>query len=196
MQWPPSKFCSLSCTWAGDFLEPDEVAFAVLLRGYGNANPPNWPRIDSTLTTMQLKYGLPPAASELCLSSPTGRVVFFERLLPRASGLGGTDIGFVVSLFYMFLVMRCRQWPRRVWRRAHSRWKQLGADGLLSSSLSPSLTASYNALLEICCRTNDVERGEDIIDRMHSDEVVPDEFTEAAVANRRVLRSYFRKVFS
>ncbi|KAF5833392.1 hypothetical protein DUNSADRAFT_10298, partial [Dunaliella salina] len=101
-----------------DFLEPDEVAFAVLLRGYGNATPPNWQKIDATLTTMQLKYGLVPA------------------------------------------------------------------------------TTSYNALLEVCCRTNDVERGEDIIDRMHTDEVEPDEFTEAAVASRRTLRAYLRKVFS
>lgn len=32
-------------------------------------------------------------------------------------------------------------------------------------------TASYNALLEVCSRTNDVERGEDVIDRMQADEV-------------------------
>jgi len=50
----------------GDFLAPDEVVFAVLLRGYGNASPPDWAKIDATLTTMQLKYGLVPATSELC----------------------------------------------------------------------------------------------------------------------------------
>lgn len=57
-------------------------------------------------------------------------------------------------------------------------------------------SASYNALLEVCCRTNDVERGEDIIDRMLTDEVEPDEFTEAAVASKRTLRTYLRKAFS
>eukprot|EP00983_Pelagomonas_calceolata_P083991 1156272-Pelagomonas_calceolata.AAC.4 len=59
-----------TCERLGDFLEPDEVAFAVLLRGYGNANPPNWQKIDATLTTMQLKYGLVPATSEC---SPVAR---------------------------------------------------------------------------------------------------------------------------
>lgn len=49
---------------SGDFLQPDEVAFAVLLRGYGGTSPPNWQKIDATLTTMQLKYGLSPGTSE------------------------------------------------------------------------------------------------------------------------------------
>ncbi|GIL55601.1 hypothetical protein Vafri_11147 [Volvox africanus] len=101
----------------GEFLTPDEVSFAVLLRGYGLLNPPDWPRIDATLTTMRAKYGIEPTA------------------------------------------------------------------------------VSFNVLLEICCRTSDIERGQDIIDRMAADGVEPDEFTEEVVARRRVLRSYLRKTF-
>ncbi|KAG2430766.1 hypothetical protein HYH02_013605 [Chlamydomonas schloesseri] len=99
----------------GEFLQPDEVTFAVLLRGYGATNPPDWPRIDATLTTMRMKYGIEPTA------------------------------------------------------------------------------LSFNALLEVCCRTSDIDRGQDIIDRMAADGVEPDEFTEEVVARRRVLRSYLRK---
>eukprot|EP00197_Chlamydomonas_leiostraca_P010531 CAMPEP_0202866914 /NCGR_PEP_ID=MMETSP1391-20130828/8427_1 /ASSEMBLY_ACC=CAM_ASM_000867 /TAXON_ID=1034604 /ORGANISM="Chlamydomonas leiostraca, Strain SAG 11-49" /LENGTH=195 /DNA_ID=CAMNT_0049546903 /DNA_START=128 /DNA_END=716 /DNA_ORIENTATION=- len=100
----------------GDFLTPDEVTFSVLLRGYGGLNPPDWVRIDSTLTTMRTKFNITPTAT------------------------------------------------------------------------------SYNALLEVCARTNDLERGEDVVDRMANDGVEPNEFTEAAVAARRSLRSYVRKV--
>ncbi|PNW88876.1 hypothetical protein CHLRE_01g048750v5 [Chlamydomonas reinhardtii] len=99
----------------GEFLQPDEVTFSVLLRGYGATTPPDWPRIDSTLTTMRVKYGIEPTA------------------------------------------------------------------------------LSFNALLEVCCRTSDIDRGQDIIDRMAADGVEPDEFTEEVVARRRVLRSYLRK---
>ncbi|GLC43558.1 hypothetical protein PLESTF_001283800 [Pleodorina starrii] len=99
----------------GELLTPDEVSFAVLLRGYGALNPPDWPRIDATLTTMRMKYGIEPTA------------------------------------------------------------------------------VSFNALLEVCCRTSDIDRGQDIIDRMAADGVEPDEFTEEVVARRRVLRSYLRK---
>lgn len=52
---------------------------------------------------------------------------------------------------------------------------------------------SFNALLEICCRTNDLERGQDVIDRMISNGVVPDEFTEQIVSKKRALRSYLKK---
>lgn len=55
---------------------------------------------------------------------------------------------------------------------------------------------SYNALLEICVRTNDLDRGQDIIDRMVSDDVEPDEFSLETVAKKRALRSYLRKTFN
>mmetsp|Transcript_3619 Transcript_3619/g.7841 ORF Transcript_3619/g.7841 Transcript_3619/m.7841 type:complete len:236 (+) Transcript_3619:28-735(+) len=99
----------------GDFLEPDEVSFAVLLRGYGARNPPDWPRIDATLTTMRTKYGIEPTAT------------------------------------------------------------------------------SFNVLLEVCARCNDLDRGQDVIDRMAADDVEPDEFTAEVVAKKRVLRSYLKK---
>ncbi len=54
----------------GDFLQPDEVAFAVLLRGYGGRTPPDWPRIDATLTTMKSKFDITPTASESRLFLP------------------------------------------------------------------------------------------------------------------------------
>lgn len=61
--------------------------------------------------------------------------------------------------------------------------------------LDPPFTTavSFNALLEVCCRTSDIDRGCDIIDRMVADGVEPDELTEEVVAKRRVLRSYLRK---
>lgn len=49
---------------AGDFLQPDEITFAVLLRGYGNQNPPDWQQIDTVLTQMKMTYGLEPSASK------------------------------------------------------------------------------------------------------------------------------------
>eukprot|EP00877_Chromochloris_zofingiensis_P015026 jgi/Chrzof1/9778/Cz04g15130.t1 len=99
----------------GDFLSPDEVTFAVLLRGYGAADPPAWTKMDAVLTNMRMKYGIVPTAT------------------------------------------------------------------------------SYNALLEVCIRSNDLDRGMDVIDRMDVDGVEPDEFTEAIVSKKRALRSYFKK---
>ncbi|MEW5302614.1 MAG: hypothetical protein WDW38_008014 [Sanguina aurantia] len=98
-----------------EFLTPDEVSFVVLLRGYGGKTPPEWSKVDSTLTIMETQFGVVPTA------------------------------------------------------------------------------ISFNALLEICCRTNDLERGQDVIDRMISNGVVPDEFTEQIVAKKRALRSYLKK---
>eukprot|EP00878_Enallax_costatus_P023516 GHUV01025016.1.p1 GENE.GHUV01025016.1~~GHUV01025016.1.p1 ORF type:complete len:103 (+),score=18.66 GHUV01025016.1:111-419(+) len=55
--------------------------------------------------------------------------------------------------------------------------------------------ASYNALLDICYRTNDSDRALDVLDRMADDEVEPDETTYEIVARKRAWRSYMRKVF-
>jgi hypothetical protein len=54
----------LACCTPGDFLQPDEVTFAVLLRGYGSQSPPSWQSIDTVLTTMKNTYGIEPTASE------------------------------------------------------------------------------------------------------------------------------------
>ena len=102
----------------GGLLQPDEVTFSVLLRGYGAADPPAWTAIDATLSTMRNVHGLSPSAT------------------------------------------------------------------------------SFNALLEVCVRTDDLDRGLDVIERMAADGVEPDGFTEAAVAKKRVLRSHLRKIFA
>lgn len=102
----------------GDFLQPDEVSFVVLLRGYGAANPPAWGKIDTVLTAMRSRYQLDPG------------------------------------------------------------------------------TLCYNALLEVCVRTNDLDRGLDVLDRMSDQGLQPDEFTEAIVKKKRALRSYIKKFAS
>jgi hypothetical protein len=55
---------------AGDFLEPDEVTFAVLLRGYGSQDPPAWQQIDATLTAMKQKYAIEPSHGAPRLQQP------------------------------------------------------------------------------------------------------------------------------
>jgi hypothetical protein len=47
-----------------EFLQPDEVTFAVLLRGYGASDPPAWQRIDATLTLMMQQHRLRPTSSK------------------------------------------------------------------------------------------------------------------------------------
>jgi pentatricopeptide repeat protein len=54
---------------------------------------------------------------------------------------------------------------------------------------------SYNALLEVCLRTNDMPRGCDVLDRMAGEGVDPDDFTAELCAKKRVLRAHFRKTF-
>uniref|UniRef100_A0A7R9V574 Pentacotripeptide-repeat region of PRORP domain-containing protein n=1 Tax=Chlamydomonas euryale TaxID=1486919 RepID=A0A7R9V574_9CHLO len=100
-----------------DFLQPDEVTFAVLLRGYGDCVPPRWTDMDAALTRMKKTYGIEPTST------------------------------------------------------------------------------SYNVLLNVCASTNDLDRGQDVIDRMLSDDVDPDEFSLEAVSKRRALRSYLKKSF-
>lgn len=99
----------------GEFLRPDEVTFAVLLRGYGGKSPPQWGAIDSTLTRMRSTFGMEPSA------------------------------------------------------------------------------VAYNALLEVCVRTEDTDRAMDVIDRMADDGVEPDEMTVGIVSRKRNLRAYLRR---
>lgn len=54
---------------------------------------------------------------------------------------------------------------------------------------------TFNALLETCSRTNDETRGTELIQRMVSAGVEPDEFTLDAVQKRKSLRSLLRKMF-
>lgn len=61
----------------------------------------------------------------------------------------------------------------------------------LFSSLA--IAASYNALLEICYKSNDSDRALDVIDRMADDGVEPDDITWDLTARKRTWRSYMRK---
>ena len=45
---------------AGNGLEPDEITFAILLRGYGNQKPPAWSQITRMLSLMVAEYGCQP----------------------------------------------------------------------------------------------------------------------------------------
>lgn len=103
--------------FGGELLTPDEVSFAVMLRGYGAQDPPRWTAISNTLATMERDYGLTPT------------------------------------------------------------------------------TLTFNALLEICSRTNDEVRGTELIQRMATAQVLPDDFTLEAVRQRKSLRSLLKKAF-
>jgi len=77
------------------------------------------------------------------------------------------------------------------------RWGTIA--GLLSTMTTeykmPITVEAYNAMLEICARTNDVERGIEILDRMLSEGCDADNFTRQAVGRRRALRSHCKKLF-
>lgn len=45
---------------AGGLLQPDDVAFSVLVRGYGEAAPPQWAAISAVLARMQQQFGMKP----------------------------------------------------------------------------------------------------------------------------------------
>ncbi|KAK9818525.1 hypothetical protein WJX74_009029 [Apatococcus lobatus] len=44
----------------GKGLEPDEITFAILLRGYGNQKPPAWSQITRLMGLMVSEHGCPP----------------------------------------------------------------------------------------------------------------------------------------
>jgi pentatricopeptide repeat protein len=53
---------------------------------------------------------------------------------------------------------------------------------------------SYNILLAKCADDNELERAEEIVDRMADEEIVPDGATADAVKKRRSIRSYAKKM--
>lgn len=57
------------CCMSDDFLQPDEITFAVMLRGFGNQTPADWQKVDSVLTQMRMTYGVEPTASKLPVPS-------------------------------------------------------------------------------------------------------------------------------
>uniref|UniRef100_A0A061SD09 Pentacotripeptide-repeat region of PRORP domain-containing protein n=1 Tax=Tetraselmis sp. GSL018 TaxID=582737 RepID=A0A061SD09_9CHLO len=59
----------------------------------------------------------------------------------------------------------------------------------------PLTSEIYNAMLDICARTNDVERGIEIMDRMKLEGVDADDFTLQMVTRRKALRSHCKKTF-
>ena len=62
-------------------------------------------------------------------------------------------------------------------------------------AVAATTAAVFNALLEVCARTNDEERAGEVISRMEGAGVVPNEQTYEAVAKRRSLRSMLRRTF-
>jgi len=61
-----------------------------------------------------------------------------------------------------------------------------------SFGIAPTAT-SYNALLEVCVRTGDMDRAMDVVDRMADDGVEPDAQTALTCGRKRALRAYARK---
>lgn len=100
----------------GELLVPDEVAFTVMIRGYGDELPPRWTSIASVLSMMEHTYGIEPTV------------------------------------------------------------------------------LTYNTLLEVCSKTNDEDRGIEIIDRMQEAGVEPNEYSLEAVRQRKSLRSLVKKL--
>ena len=49
---------------AGDLLRPDDVTFAVLVRGYGEAVPPQWTAISGLLGMMDSRFQLKPSTGK------------------------------------------------------------------------------------------------------------------------------------
>jgi pentatricopeptide repeat protein len=135
----PTLLRGSTCVCPGDFLQPDEISFAVLLRGYGMKSPPDWVGIDRVLSMMRSKFGLEPTASgwrythgdSAGMSAPAGSSGMVQRVL-----------------------VHCDTWRQAVSCLPHS-----------------PCAASYNVLLEVCNRTNDLDRGEEVIDRMSEDGV-------------------------
>jgi pentatricopeptide repeat protein len=74
-------------------VEPDDVVFAVLVRGYGvQSNPPDWIAIARLLTRMQTEFNVPMSVSvynallEVCVMS--GDVSRAEDLLDKMDSQG------------------------------------------------------------------------------------------------------------
>ncbi len=55
--------------------------------------------------------------------------------------------------------------------------------------------AVFNALLEVCARTNDEERAGEILSRMEAAGVLPNEQTYEALSKRKSLRSMLKRTF-
>ena len=56
--------------YAGEFLQPDDVTFSVLMRGYGETNPPSWVLISGLLNMMDKKFGMKPSLGTASVLMP------------------------------------------------------------------------------------------------------------------------------
>ena len=63
----------LRCT--GQLLEPDDVTFAVMVRGYGESDPPQWTAISALLSVMQSRYDMKPSTGAAALPAQQQRHV-------------------------------------------------------------------------------------------------------------------------
>ena len=166
---------------AGDFLEPDEVTFAVLLRGYGAQEPPKWQQIDATLTAMKVQYSIDPSIREPWLGWRSGAGAWRPSRLSaaRQSPLPACLPRLAESLSARSPPAHPSCYPPHPPTPTHT----------------PPFAVSYNTLLEVCVRTNDMDRGLDVLDRMADDDVAPDDYTLEVVKRKRVLRSHIGKLF-
>jgi pentatricopeptide repeat protein len=78
---------------AGSFVEPDDIVFAILIRGYGQAsNPPDWTSVARLLSRMQAEFDVKMtinvynALLELCAAS--NDLVRAEELLSKMEAQG------------------------------------------------------------------------------------------------------------
>lgn len=55
---------------AGALLEPDDITFSTLVRGYGEAEPPQWAGISTVLGVMQQRFGMRPGTGARVDSTP------------------------------------------------------------------------------------------------------------------------------
>ena len=56
---------------AGKLLEPDDVTFAVLVRGYGETDPPQWAPISALLASMDARFQMKPSTGASCAIVPS-----------------------------------------------------------------------------------------------------------------------------
>ena len=61
----------MQCT--GQLLEPDDVTFAVMVRGYGDSDPPQWAAISALLGVMQSRYDMNPSTGAVPPVCSAGR---------------------------------------------------------------------------------------------------------------------------
>lgn len=59
---------SLFMCATGAYLQPDDVTFSILVKGYGECNPPRWLAISSLLNLMDNKYNMQPSTGVICVS--------------------------------------------------------------------------------------------------------------------------------